>query len=222
MPNELQGKLDGLSVWLESAAQASSVEEYHAAYIEAVVNAFSIGTAAIAATQAIASTASFNNELALADTRLRALNDAALPVGPVLASSQEYEDQWGGVYWAVSDCIATLRQTVNRMLMKIEDQSFSPSLAEELMSQAKSIGPTIRSYIDDSWEWSKSKVAELGGSFVTGGVNRLNEEMPKIKDAILKGVLPEVEARAKKGAVSGVMPLLVGAGVLVLVMMRKR
>ena len=222
LPNELQGKLDGLNTWLDSAAQASSVEEYYAAYIETVVNAFSIGTAAIAATQAIAETASFENELALSFTRLRALNDEALQAGEALSSSQEYKDKWGGVYWAVSDCIATLRQTVNRMLMKIEDQSFSPSLAEELMSQAKSIGPTVRSYIDDSWEWSKSKVSELGDAFVTGGVNRFKEEIPTIRDEILKGVLPEVEARAKKGAVSGVMPLLVGAGVLVLVMMRKR
>lgn len=225
LPNELQGKLDGLNAWLESASKAESVEEYHATYIETAVNAFSIGTSAIAAAQAIASTASLNNELSLANSRLRALNESLASVGPTLTSSQEYEDQWGGVYWAVSDCIAALRQTVNRALMKLEDDAFSPSLADELVSQVQSIGPTLRSYIDNTWEWVRWGVKDLasggGAAFVASAAEELNNRIPGIKDAVMEGVLPEVEARAKKGAKSGVMPLLIGAVVLVAVMMKR-
>jgi hypothetical protein len=222
LPNELQGRLDGLNAWLESASKAESAEEYHTTYIETAVNAFSIGTSAIAAAQAIASTASLNNELSLANSRLRALNESLASVGPTLTSSQEYEDQWGGVYWAVSDCIAALRQTVNRALMKLDDDAFPPSLADELVSQ-------VQSYIDNTWEWVRwgaKDLASVGGTaFVTSAAEELNDRIPGMRDAldaVMEGFLLEVEARAKKSAVSGVMPLLVGAGVLVLVMMRKR
>ena len=53
---------------------------------------------------------------------------------------------------------------------------------------------------------------------VSAYMKEVEKQIQDLKDQLLS----QVESRAKEGAVGGVMPLLIGAGILALIMMRKR
>ena len=230
LPNLLQGQLDGLNTFFGNAIGETYDSDwgFHAMFLETSMKAFTIGMAAVAGVEALAQGPEYNNLMQIANERLSVLNEAVSRIGPPLASISEYEEAWAGLYWATSDCIAALRTAVSSAIMMLEEQSAAPGPLTAALSK---IFLSTEQAVQSAWnKIDPEQIARrMANAAVDQAIVRSDEvvsaymkETQKQIQALKDELLRQVESRAKEGAVGGVMPLLIGAGILALIVMRKR
>jgi len=228
LPNLLQGQLDGLNAFFNESIGATYDSDwaFHAMFIETSMKALTIGMAAVAGVESLAQGPEYNVQLQIANERLAVLNTAIAEIGPPLASISQYEEAWSNLYWATSDCIAALRTAVNRALIMIEDQSVELGpLGTAVMNLYKGVD----GFIQSGWDKAGGMVQRLADYGIDQAIDRAPDlvdtyyaEMSGKIEELKAMLLSEVESRAKKGAISGVVPLLIGAGVIAMIAWKKR
>lgn len=230
LPNLLQGQLDGLNTFFETAKGETYDSDwgFHAMFLETSMKAFTIGTSAVAGVEALAQGPEYNTLMQIANDRLSVLNEAVSRIGPPLASISEYEEAWAALYWATSDCIAALRTAVSSAIMMLEEESAAPGPLTAALSKIFLSTEQAVLSVWDKFDYEKiaermanaavDQVILRSEEVVSAYMKEVEKQIQDLKDQLLS----QVESRAKEGAVGGVMPLLIGAGILALIMMRKR
>lgn len=152
------------------------------------------------------------------------------------ATLEDLQNAWGGIYSAGTAYFKLLAEMVNRANIAIEDKKAEMSDMEMKIAQSLDrLGTAIVDAKDSMYAWSQEVVADYNRAAGYGQAEGAGDYVKGNQEEIIKGILDDpalaafinevnqrVAGTAKRSAQKGVMPLLIGAGLVAALFMAKK
>lgn len=236
-PNFLQSELDALNNHFNAEISAIT-EDANAWFSELTLKAVSLFTLGeVESTFLFAAFQGFPD--LFQDRLMNARDNFGDALGASMAPAatlEELQNAWGGIYSAGTAYFNVLAEMVNRANIAIEDKKAEMSDMEMKIAQSLDrLGTAIVDAKDSMYAWSQEVVADYsqaaGSGFVEGAGGYVKGNQKELLEGILNDpalasfineVNQKVAGTAKRSAQKGVMPLLIGAGLVAALFMAKK
>ncbi len=236
-PNFLQSELDALNNQFNAEISAIT-EDANAWFSELTLKAVSLFTLGeVESTFLFAAFQGFPD--LFQDRLMNARDNFGDALGASMAPAatlEELQNAWGGIYSAGTAYFNVLAEMVNRANIAIEDKKAEMSDMEMKIAQSLDrLGTAIVDAKDSMYAWSQEVVADYsqaaGSGFVEGAGGYVKGNQKELLEGILNDpalasfineVNQKVAGTAKRSAQKGVMPLLIGAGLVAALFMAKK